>query len=327
MPLVSVIIPVFNAGPFLRQCLDSVLAQDFIQWECLLIDDGSDDGSATICDEYGANDSRFRVFHRVNAGVSSARNFGIDHAFGNFFCFIDADDWVDAIFLSGHLLHADLSDWTLSGQIREYHDRHKSILIPGSTELFAVSPENTDYFLSIESRLLLFAPHEKLYRADIIKEHNLRFRKNCSYGEDLLFNYQYLEHVKVIRTIATAMYHYRVHDNSLSRAFRANQFEEDYAQWLVLKDFHLKRNLWNHDVEGFLAKRLWGIVYDGVFLYPEREEKKGYLSRVLSIPEIALLKQRDDVFSCSKWIKLAIVHRLSPVFYLFFLFKASKQGA
>lgn len=324
MPFVSIIIPIFNVRPYLCQCLDSVQNQDYNDWECLLIDDGSNDGCADICDEYGAKDSRFRVFHRTHAGVSTSRNFGIEHAKGACLCFIDADDWVDNKYLSDHLLHAKASDWTLSGQIREFHDGHKTLLVPDSTELFHVSSESTNAFLSIESRFLLFAPHEKLYRTDIIRKHHLRFREDCSYGEDLLFNYQYLEHVKVISTIASAMYHYRIHDNSLSLTFRANQFEEDYAQWLVLKEFHKKKNLWNNDVEAFLAKRLWGIVYDGLFLYPKLNNKRGYLSRILSIPEISLLKKREDVFPCAQWIKYSIIHRLSTVFYLFFRIKSTR---
>ena len=318
MPLVSIIIPVFNVRPFLCQCLDSVQNQDFKEWECLLIDDGANDGSSEICDKYGANDARFRIFHRTNAGVSATRNFGIDHSKGAFLCFIDADDWVDINYLSVHLLHANSSDLTLSGQIREFHDGHKTLLTPDSTELFTVSTESINAILSLESKLLLFAPHEKLYRADIIKKHHLRFQEGCSYGEDLLFNYQYLKHVEIISTIASAMYHYRIHSNSLSMAFRTDQFDEDYAQWLVLKDFHMSSNLWNSEVEAYLAKRLWGIVYDGLFLYPRLEDKKGYLSHILSIPEIDLIKKRDDVYSCSQWIKNAITHRRTAVFYLFF---------
>ncbi len=325
MPLVSIIIPIFNVRSYLCQCLDSVQSQDYSDWECLLIDDGSDDGCADICDEYGTNDFRFRVFHRTHAGVSSSRNIGIEHARGAFLCFIDADDWVGNKYLSDHLLHARASDWTLSGQIREFHDGHITLLVPNSTELYSVSSENTNAFLSLESSFLLFAPHEKLYRTDIIKKYHLRFREDCSYGEDLIFNYQYLMHVKVISTIASAMYHYRIHSDSLSLAFRANQFEEDYAQWLVLKDFHEKRVLWNNDVEAFLAKRLWGIVYDGLFLYPKLIDKTGYLSRILSIPEISLLKKREDVFSCAQWIKKSITHRWATVFYLFF--KMNSSGA
>lgn len=82
-PVVSIIVPVYNAEKFLNRCIDSVLAQSFTDWELLLIDDGSKDASGKICDEYVTKDSRIRVFHKKNGGVSSARNLGLDHVRGN----------------------------------------------------------------------------------------------------------------------------------------------------------------------------------------------------------------------------------------------------
>ncbi len=88
----SIIIPVYNVEPYLRECLDSVLAQTFTDWECLCVDDGSTDASGTILDEYSAKDFRFRVFHQENGGVSSARNLALDNARGEWVWFVDGDD-------------------------------------------------------------------------------------------------------------------------------------------------------------------------------------------------------------------------------------------
>lgn len=77
-PAVSVIVPVYNTEKYLRRCLDSILAQTFTDWECLVIDDGSTDTSPAICDEYAAADTRFRVFHKANGGFCSARNVGLE---------------------------------------------------------------------------------------------------------------------------------------------------------------------------------------------------------------------------------------------------------
>ena len=93
-PKISVIIPVYNAESTLRRCVDSVLAQTFTDFECLLINDGSKDKSGEICDEYAIRDSRVRVFHKENGGVSSARNVGLDNATGEWIAFVDSDDWV-----------------------------------------------------------------------------------------------------------------------------------------------------------------------------------------------------------------------------------------
>lgn len=91
-PFFSIIIPVYNVAPYLRECLDSVLAQTFKDWEAICVDDGSTDGSGEILDEYGARDKRFRVVHQGNAGVSAARNRGLEEAKGEWIWFVDADD-------------------------------------------------------------------------------------------------------------------------------------------------------------------------------------------------------------------------------------------
>lgn len=93
--LISIIIPVYKVEKYLSRCLDSIRNQTFTNWECLLIDDGSPDNSGKICDEYAEQDHRFRVFHQKNAGVSAARNKGLDEAKGEWIGFVDSDDWID----------------------------------------------------------------------------------------------------------------------------------------------------------------------------------------------------------------------------------------
>ena len=108
MPKVSIIVPVYNVEPYLRQCLDSILAQTFTDWECILVDDGSKDGSGAICDEYAEKDSRFRVVHQENKGSSAARNEGLSLSKGIYLSFIDSDDWVENNYLERLLEIAEL---------------------------------------------------------------------------------------------------------------------------------------------------------------------------------------------------------------------------
>ena len=283
------------------------------------MDDGSTDESGAICDKWAGRDKRILAYHQKNQGVSAARNQGIEKSGGEYVCFLDADDELDPFFLETMLSCADKADLVVSGQLRVTSDGSVTTSEPKGTTLFDLSEENTGLFLDLERKFLLFAPHEKLYKRSIIQAHAIRFPENCSYGEDLIFNYKYLNLVNAISTVAVAKYHYRIHEGTLTFAFRPNQFEEDYAQWRILRDFHGRRGLWSDEVEAYLAQRIWGIVYDGLFLYPKLEDKqKGYISHVLSIPEIALLKSHQDEFECAKWIKFAIVHRLSVVFRAFF---------
>ena len=96
LPKISVIVPVYNAEKYLHRCIDSILSQTFTDFELLLINDGSKDNSAVFCDEYATRDSRVRVFHKENGGVSSARNLGLDNAKGEWIAFVDSDDWLCA---------------------------------------------------------------------------------------------------------------------------------------------------------------------------------------------------------------------------------------
>lgn len=100
MPKFSIIIPVYNVAPYLRECLDSVLAQTFTDWEAICVDDGSTDDSGAILDEYAANDSRFHVTHQANAGVSAARNVALDVARGEWLAFADGDDRIETGWLA-----------------------------------------------------------------------------------------------------------------------------------------------------------------------------------------------------------------------------------
>ena len=111
MPKVSIIVPVYNTEKYLSQCVESILSQTFIDFELLLIDDGSKDDSGKICDEYAAKDNRIRVFHIANSGVSTARNMGLDNAKGKYIAFLDADDyWYDSTAIERLLVIAEKND-------------------------------------------------------------------------------------------------------------------------------------------------------------------------------------------------------------------------
>ena len=308
--MVSIIIPIYNAERHLEQCLESVRSQTYTDFECILIDDGSTDNSTNICDQWGKKDERFLVIHKKNAGVSSARNDGIEKARGKHILFVDSDDWLEANYVSAMVSHCDDAELTISGQIREFTDGRQKAYTPHQETSFQMNTKNTAFFTQLCEDWLLYAPHEKLFHRDIIEQNAIRFKEGCDYGEDLLFNFQYLEHVNTILTLERALYHYRCNEESLSNRFRPNQFDEDYGQWQVVASFFQKKELWNEASKPYLFRRLWGIVYDGIFLYPKLENtSSSYVKHILAIPEINELKQYQGHFHCSLWIKWMILHR------------------
>ena len=110
MPIISVILPVFNMEKYIDRCVNSVIGQSFSDWELILVDDGSTDGSGNICDEYAKKDSRIRVIHKKNGGVASARQIGTDEAEGKYSIHCDADDWIDSNMLENMYSEAQKED-------------------------------------------------------------------------------------------------------------------------------------------------------------------------------------------------------------------------
>ena len=202
MPLVSIIIPIYNACSTLNRCVDSILgSQNYTEYELLLIDDGSTDGSGTICDEYVAKDSRVRVFHKENGGVSSARNLGLDNARGEWVTFIDSDDYVLPSYLFRLTSCLD-GDWVLGG----YKESIGPIVCPigdlyegGGVIAFL------NQYVGVH---VVRACWGGLYRASIIRKHNIKFSTSIRYGEDTYFNSCYMIHCDRIRLINDSGYIY-----------------------------------------------------------------------------------------------------------------------
>ena len=317
--MISIIIPVHNTAQYLNQCLDSILDQSFANWECIMVDDGSFAGSGSICDGYSLKDSRFRTIHQDNKGVSAARNKGMETMAGDLVCFVDSDDYLEPDYLEKMFTAWEDSDWVVSGLIREFEDGRQLFLIPQTTGRFEFISDQAEWLIDLEKKSILFAPHEKFYRSSIIQRNKLRFPEGCSYGEDAFFNYSYLMYSRSVICVAEALYHYRISNTGLTAAFRPDQFNQDYLLWKANKSFHINKGVWNDDVESFLANRLWGIVYDGIFLFPKLSDPpRAYLKDILSIPEINELKKRTMLFDCASWIKYCIIFRFWCLFYLFF---------
>lgn len=129
MEIVTIIVPVYNVDKYLKRCIDSILCQTFCDWKLLLIDDGSTDKSASICDEYVKLDTRIKVVHKKNEGVSTARNLGIKLAKGKYITFIDSDDWIEKDFLEIIVSEKEKMNVPIlvTGFVVEYNNKKKYI--------------------------------------------------------------------------------------------------------------------------------------------------------------------------------------------------------
>lgn len=198
--MVSVIIPIYKAEKSIRRCIDSVLAQTYKDWELILVDDGSPDNSGVVCDEYAHNDSRIRVFHKSNGGVSSARNRGLDEARGERICFVDADDCLKPDFLSKMVVNAHDSVVCGFRSLQGLQITPEDVDVTGA-EMGAYIPK---FFNSHSAP----APWAKLFRKDIIDKYHIRFNQKLKLTEDTIFNFEYLSHCASLRQIPDQLYIY-----------------------------------------------------------------------------------------------------------------------
>ncbi len=320
--MISVIVPVYNVEKYIDKCIQSIYYQTYINFECLLIDDGSTDGSSAICDTWAKKDNRIKVFHTKNQGVSAARNLGLKYSSGEFITFIDSDDYVDSDYLDSLIkMTFNKADLYIIGLSKFYADGSISIHQPRHNKCFLLNESNIELFIDLNYNYLLYGPVAKLYLSTIIKTYNIIFPTNFDYGEDLIFNYQYLTYVNSISCKNISLYHYRILNNfsTLSSKKRNNQFDIDYYQWNILKNFYISRMLWCNASMQLLYNRLWGIIYDSLF--NDNALTYNRIKQILSIPEINELKTLKNIFVCSNWIKFAIIHRYSIIFKLLNIIK------
>ena len=218
MPKISIIIPVYNTERYLRQCIDSVIAQTFKGWEMILVNDGSKDDSLAICQEYASKDDRIKVIDKPNGGPSSARNRGVDEAQGEYVYFMDADDWIEKNFLEVFFYENEDEnekhyDIVFQGFVREFSDGRKE-------ESFAMDAD-TSMMAKEDIICKLYKEHVygwawcKIFRREIIATYHLRFDESLRLWEDELFTSEFLRYAENVRTVNSHLYHYIYYPDSL----------------------------------------------------------------------------------------------------------------
>ena len=223
MPLISLIVPVYNTKNYLSRCLDSIRSQSFNDIEIILVDDGSTDGSSNLCDYYKSIDERIVVIHQNNAGVSRARNVGIEYSRSDWIMFVDSDDWLELNALE-----------LAYSQRREDVDLVVLNFFPSSCKVNVLSfysledyrpfliarcrIDNSKYFpKEIAHDLNLSSQCAKLYRTDVIKKYSVRFPEDIKNNEDGFFNIMFLLKARAVLHISTPIYHIFDRPDSASR--------------------------------------------------------------------------------------------------------------
>lgn len=219
-PAISIIVPVYNMDMYLRECLDSIKAQTFTNWECILVDDGSSDSSPDICDGYAAADPRFIVIHKENGGLSSARNEALKRAKGELIGFVDADDWIEPEMYARlyELIKNYDADIAQVGYRTEYRGRHSTKHLTHSIQVI----DGMTAMREIGFDRLPNYVWNKLHKRQII---TCEFPYGRNF-EDIFVYGQWLKNIKKMVLDPTPMYHYRMRKGSIIHADAAkNRFD------------------------------------------------------------------------------------------------------
>ena len=288
--LISVIIPVYNVEPFLKRCLDSVIKQTYSNLEIILVDDGSEDNSGNICDDYQNKDSRIKVIHKKNGGLSSARNKGLDESKGNLILFLDSDDWIDLNYID--TLYNDLKkndcDISVPGFCLSYDNgKHINDSKIQKQTIFTTEDALSNFLFN---GYITPCVASKLWKRNLWK--NIR----CPEGklfEDQFTTYKLIMKSKKISFNPSVNYYYYKRNGSIghssfsSRTYDLlNGINEEYE--VIVKNYpNLKNNL-------IVAKITWEVVFIN-FMIPVKEE---YNFNIINDVRKEINKNKKNILNC-----------------------------
>ena len=256
--MISIIIPVYQAEKKIRKCLDSVLAQKYQNWEAIIIDDGSDDLSGAICDEYAYRDNRFKVFHISNHGVSYARNYGLENAKGEYIEFLDSDDELtpNAMYRMFSIMQNEGADLVVCGY--NMYRNNELICSKSVSGIYRDKESWQKFFYTLYENQFFNPPWNKLFRKELIKNN---YNEKYSLGEDVLFNLQYLLNTSSIVFISDILYKYSTGSgDGLTTKYNRNNLECILEKYVLLIDSFCNANKQN-EFEHYISKMKGDIKY------------------------------------------------------------------
>ena len=296
---VSIVIPAYNAENCIAKCLDSILAQSEKDFEVIVVNDGSKDGTAAAVDAYAQKDSRIILINKENGGVSSARNAGLDRAQGDYVFFVDCDDWIPenalestvqaiqesgADIVMGKMWHCD----NKTGAVKE-HALQEPLLE------CANNPNAENAFLKILTGYALkkgvaYSALAKLYRRDLIERYGVRFDKNLAYCEDVMFNIDYLKHAN--SAVVKDYYYYYAEDSagSLTKRYNAHVVDGTVRAYEGLRGLFEEKGIGQDalaELEEQLLNSLWDIsfrILSGKYANLTKKEYKAAVYAIWSLP-------------------------------------------
>lgn len=331
--LVSVIIPVYNAELYLDQCVKSVLAQTYSNLEIILIDDGSQDGSAALCDTYAEREEKIKVIHKNNEGAAYARKMGLDLATGNFVLFLDGDDWLDTDTIAECVAKAlqDEAHCVMFGYVREYPE--KSISNPLFDQSFSYNRVMSEE--KVHRRIVglvgeeLREPHRidnlssfcmRLFRTEVARRGRFVSDREIGTSEDTIFNLYALDGCQ-ISYINRCFYHYRkANEQSITTAHKPDLTDKWDVMYGVVQEYIEGSGKAEEYRTPFLNRVACGMIGLGLNEVGSKENIRKKTSKIRSILNKPLYReafQQLDISYCGmKWKVFFLLCKTRAAFLL-----------
>ena len=254
---VSVIIPVYNCQKYIRKCIESCLNQTYKNIEIIVVDDGSNDDTGTIIKDLASKYQSVKIIEQENAGVSNARNNGISASTGAYLLFLDADDFLEENSIEKLVMTRDGEDLVIGSyrQIKLFGIKNDMI----EENRIIDMTDNTNDIYSIVSNIAT-APWGKLYLSSIVSEYGIRFPIDIKFGEDEIFNIQYISHCKKIRFISDVIYNYNLQNNGAATRKFQNNIDKYFRR--IIESFEMAYRA-NGNTDKFFEKQK--IMYSDFF--------------------------------------------------------------
>lgn len=249
MPKISIVVPVYNCEKYINRCLDSIAAQTFTEFECIVIDDGSTDNSPVIIDKYPIHDQRFTVIHQTNGGVSVARNAGLEKCSCDWCAFVDSDDWLEPCMLEEMYDTVQLTGGGYDMILCKIQD---------TAEIKVYSLDSSYLYLNGKYGLCYQSAWGKLYRRAVITSHKLSFPTGVRLGEDTFFTFTFLTHSPKTYFVNKPLYHY-FNDRSDS-AVNSISYDSAYSarkSFTLLSDYINENNCMKRFEKTLFDMKLW----------------------------------------------------------------------
>ncbi len=256
---VSIIMPVYKVEEYVGKAIESIQSQTLTDWEFLIVDDGTPDRSGEICDEYAAKDERIKVIHKENGGAPSARNMAIEIAKGEYFYFLDSDDWAEPTMLEDmyNLAKRDNAQLVVAGFYIDTYIGNGQFMTDDYVVEDAVYSDQDSFrknAYKLFDKNLLYTPWNKLFEAKYVMEHNLRFP--TTFWDDFPFNVSVVRNVERVTVTSKQYYHFlRARTESETAAYRPRMYEKREEEHGWMMDLYKEWRVNNAPSKEMIARR------------------------------------------------------------------------